>query len=58
MHRPKTVGLSLAAALGYDIWLTDGLALTLGANWLFQDVNVYTQSNNQLGMLTLGLTFF
>jgi hypothetical protein len=23
-----------------------------------QDVNTYTQSNNQLGMLTLGLTFF
>jgi hypothetical protein len=36
----------------------DTFNLTLGADWLFQDVSTFTQSNNQLAMLTLGLTFF
>ena len=51
-------GFGWALGLGYDIRLTDGLALTLGADWLFQDSDSYTQRNNQLGMLTVGLTFF
>ena len=53
-----TWGLGTTLGLGYDIRLTDGLYLALGADWLFQDVSSQTQSNNQLGMLTLGLTFF
>ena len=53
-----TWGFGWALGLGYDIRVTDGLAITLGADWLFQDVDTFTRSNNQLGMLTVGLTFF
>jgi hypothetical protein len=38
--------------------LTGSAMLTLAADWLFQDVSINTKSDNQLGMLTLGLTFF
>lgn len=38
--------------------LVGSTILTLAADWLFQDVSINTQSDNQLGMLTLGLTFF
>jgi hypothetical protein len=53
-----TWGFGSALGLGYDIRLSESFNLTVGADWVFQDVSVYTQSNNQLGMLTLGLTFF
>jgi hypothetical protein len=53
-----TWGLGTTLGFGYDIRLSDSLNLTLGADWLFQDVNVSTQSNNQLGMLTAAITFF
>lgn len=53
-----TWGFGSALGLGYDLRLANSLYLTLGADWLFQDVSVNTRGNNQLGMLTLGLTFF
>jgi hypothetical protein len=53
-----TWGFGSALGLGYDIRLGETLNLTIGADWVFQDVSVYTQSNNQLAMLTVGLTFF
>jgi len=53
-----TWGFGSTLGLGYDLRLGDTFNLTLSADWLFQDVSVNTQSSNQLGMLTLGLTFF
>lgn len=53
-----TWGFGYTLGLGYDIRLTHSLALALGADWLFQDVNTGTRSNNQVGMLTVGLTFY
>jgi len=54
----RLTGFSAFARAGYDLRLGDSLYLTLGADWLFQDVSVNTPGDNQLGMLTLGLTFF
>ena len=51
-------GFGSTLGFGYDLRLGDTFNLTLGADWLFQDVNTSTRSNNQLGMLTVGLTFF
>ena len=53
-----TWGFGSALGLGYDVRLGSSVYLTLAADWLFQDVSINTQSDNQLGMLTLGLTFF
>lgn len=53
-----TWGFGSALGLGYDIRLSDTFNLTAGADWVFQDVSSSTKSNNQLAMLTLGLTFF
>jgi hypothetical protein len=53
-----TWGFGWTLGFGYDIRLGDTFNLTLGADWLFQDVNTFTQSNNQVAMLTLGLTLF
>ena len=51
-------GFGSTLGLGYDIRLGDTLNLTLAADWVFQDVSVYTSSTNQLALLTVGLTFF
>ena len=53
-----TWGFGSTLGLGYDVRLGSSVYLTLGADWLFQDVSINTKSDNQLGMLTLGLTFF
>jgi len=53
-----TWGFGSALGLGYDIHLGSSIYLTVAADWLFQDVSINANSDNQLGMLTLGLTIF
>jgi hypothetical protein len=57
--RPKVhETLEWSEAMRWMGRLTGSAMLTLAADWLFQDVSINTKSDNQLGMLTLGLTFF
>lgn len=54
-----TWGFGSTLGLGYDIRLGSSVFLTLGADWLFQDVSTSRSTDtNQLGMLTAALTFF